>query len=324
MILPILTILIFLVTLGLLISAAYFFVEAPIAKQRLRARLVAVQQVGLQARGGVEADILRREALSGIPAVQQVLAALPPVARLQLFLQQAAVELQVDVFLLIVASAALFAGVAAILIGTGTLVASVAAVVGGAMPFIVLSVKRQRRFSRFSEQFPNAIELLARAVRAGHAFTTAFSLIGDELAEPVAGEFRLTHRQQNLGLPLREALGNLALRVPLPDVRIFVSALQIQRDSGGNLGEILDNLANVIRDRFRILREVEVVTAEARLSMYVLTALPFIAGFLMLLANPGYLRPLLTDPLGHRALAVGAVLQVLGYLIIRKIVRIKV
>src|SRR5262249_27485970 len=141
------------------------------------------------------------------------------------------------------------------------------------------------------EQFPDAIDLLARAVRAGHAFTTAFSLIGEEMADPIAEEFKVTYRQQNLGLPLREAFANLTQRIPLSDVQIFVTALQIQRESGGNLGEILDNLATVIRERFKILREVRVITAEARLSMYALTAMPFVAGILMYLGNPEYMMP---------------------------------
>ena len=134
----------------------------------------------------------------------------------------------------------------------------------------------------------------------------------------------MTYRQQQLGLPLRDALANMAVRVPLPDVRIFVSAIQIQRDSGGNLGEILDNLSTVVRERFKILREVQVLTAEGRLSMYVLISLPFGVAFLLYLANPTYMRPLFTDSMGQTALLIAAVNQLIGYVIIRKLVRIKV
>jgi tight adherence protein B len=241
-----------------------------------------------------------------------------------LFLQQAAVKMQVAPFLLVVISAALFAFLIALIANLNVELALMIAILAGATPFVVVQVKRQRRFSRFEEQFPEAMELLARAVRAGHAFTTAFSLIGEEMSDPVAEEFRIAYRQQNLGLPLRDALANMSLRIPLPDVRIFVSAIQIQRDSGGNLGEILDNLSTVVRERFKIYREVQVLTAEGRLSMYVLISLPFGVAFLLYLVNPVYMSPLFTDPMGQTGLLIAAVNQFIGYVIIRKLVRIKV
>ena len=196
--------------------------------------------------------------------------------------------------------------------------------VAGVIPFWVVSFKRKRRFSAFQEQFPDAIDMLARAVRAGHAFNVAFSLIADEMSDPVAEEFRTAHRQQNLGMPMREALRNLAKRMPMADVRIFVTALQIQRESGGNLGEILDNLSTVVRERFSILREIQIVTAEGRMSMYVLIGMPFAGGILMYLANPEYMGPLFTDPLGHIALGIAGVMMFFGYLIIKKMVAMKV
>src|SRR5262249_37038514 len=135
-----------------------------------------------------------------------------------------------------------------------------AATLAAAVPFGVTAVLRRLRFNKFEEQFPEATDLLGRAVRAGHAFTTGFELIGKELPDPVAEEFRITFQQQHLGLPLRDALKNMTVRVPLPDVRIFVSALQIQRESGGNLGEILDTISTVIRERFKLQRQVRVYT----------------------------------------------------------------
>jgi len=197
-------------------------------------------------------------------------------------------------------------------------------IIAGVAPFLVVLYKRRRRFSRFEEQFPDALDLLARAVRAGHAFTTAFSLIGEEMADPVAAEFRFTHRQQSMGLPLREALGNMATRLPLPDVRIFVSAIQIQRDTGGNLGEILDTLSSVVRERFKIMREVRVLTAEGRLSMYFLVGTPIFVGIMMYWLNPENMQILFTDPMGRTALGGAAVMQFFGYLIIRKMIKLKV
>jgi tight adherence protein B len=323
MIFAVLIMMIFLVTMGLLVSGLYFLIEVPLGKRKLRTRLEAVQQVSLRS-GDQETDILRREMLSDVPVLNRILVAMPGVARLQLFLEQGAVKMQVASFLLIVMATALFTFLVAIVAYLAVGLAVAIAVLAGAVPFLAVSYKRHRRFSRFEEQFPEAMELLARAVRAGHAFTTAFSLIGEEMSDPVAEEFRMTYRQQGLGLPLRDALANMAVRVPLPDVRIFVSAIQIQRDSGGNLGEILDNLSTVVRERFKILREVQVLTAEGRMSMYVLISLPFGVAFLLYLANPTYMRPLFIDSMGQTALMIAAVNQLIGYLIIRKLVRIKV
>jgi len=322
-ILPVVTALVFLSTLGLLMSAAYFLVQAPLQKRKLRGRLEAVQQVSLRP-ADEETEILRREMLSDVAALNRILINIPVVLRIQLFLQQAAIQIQVVPFLLIALILALFAFIGTLASGLAVAFAVIVAGCAGSLPFLFGQYKRQRRFSRFEEQFPDAMELLSRAVRAGHAFTTAFSLIAEEMANPVAEEFRATYQQQNLGLPLRDALQNLAERMPLPDVKIFIAALEIQRDSGGNLGEILNNLSGVVRERFKILREVQVLTAEGRLSMYVLTAMPFIVLGLLYLTNPGYIEPLFTDPMGRRALWVGAIMQFLGYLIIRKMVRIKV
>jgi tight adherence protein B len=168
------------------------------------------------------------------------------------------------------------------------------------------------------------MDLLGRAVRAGHAFTTGFELIGTEMPDPVGEEFRIAFQQQNLGLPLRDALTNVAVRVPLPDVRIFVSAIQIQRDSGGNLGEILDTLATVMRERFKLQRQVKIFTAEGRLSSYALTAMPLLGLVGMYIFNRNYLMPLFRDPSGQKALAFVGVLQIVGHIVISRIIKIKV
>jgi tight adherence protein B len=202
---------------------------------------------------------------------------------------------------------------------------------------MVVAFKRARRFSRFEELFPDGIDLLARAVRAGHAFTTGLELIARELPEPVATEFRITYEQQNFGMPLREALHNLTVRMPLSDVNFFVSALQVQRESGGNLAEILDNLAFVIRERFKILRQVKVFTAQGRMTLYLLTGLGPAAAVLMLLVNPEYIGRFFVEPqpkysiyflgpvpLGTLMIAAALILQFFGYLVIRKIIRIRV
>src|SRR3981189_548458 len=196
--------------------------------------------------------------------------------------------------------------------------------VGFVLPYSYASYRRNKRFEKFEELFPEAIDTLARAVRAGHAFTTALEMIANEVSEPVAGEFRQLYEEQKFGLPVRDALVNLADRIPLVDVKFFVTAVMLQRETGGNLAEILDNLSYVIRERFKILRQVRVHTAQGRLTMVLLMALPPTIVVLMLMLNPGFIRPLFTDPIGHALIVGGITLQTMGYFVIRRIIRIQV
>ena len=322
MLLPILSIVIFVVTLSLALSLLYFFVDAPLSRRRMRSRLSAIQEITM--RNDDAPDILRRELLSNVPILNRILLAIPGIAKLRLFLEQGGVRTQVGTFVLTVIALPLFTFIIAFAIGRPAYQCALAAGLVTAVPFAVVVVKRQRRFNKFEEQFPEAMDLLGRAVRAGHAFTTGFELIGNEIPDPVGEEFQIAFQQQNLGVPLRDALQNLAIRVPLPDVRIFVSSLQIQRESGGNLGEILDTLSYVVRERFKLRRQIRICTAEGRMSSYALTALPLVALVGMSILQPDYMAPLFTDPRGQMALTVGAVLQVIGYLVINKIIKIKV
>ena len=150
--------------------------------------------------------------------------------------------------------------------------------VGAALPWMVLRIKRTRRLRTFEEAFPEALDLVSRALKAGHAFATGLKMVADEMPEPIGPEFRKTFDEQNFGLPLKDALANLTVRIPLLDVRFFSTAVLIQRETGGNLSEILENLAHVVRERFKILRQVRVYTAHGRLTGYVLLALPVVPG----------------------------------------------
>jgi tight adherence protein B len=317
-----LTIATFVAVLGLLLSATYLLVLGPLAKKELMSRLVRLEQVSS---GPEESpELLRKDKYSDIEFVNNVLTELPGTTKLNLFLKQAAVGMHVGPFLALVVAVAFCGLLAGLLLQLPGSFVFLLFVLPPMIPFFVVSTKRRRRLARFEELFPEAIDLLARAVRSSHAFTTGFELIGTELPDPVGEEFRYTFRQQKLGMPLRDALEDMMVRVPLPDVRIFVSALQIQRESGGNLGEILDTLSEVIRERFKLMRDVRTHTAEGRLSMYVLSAIPPIGGFLLYLGRPDYMKPLFVDPRGQAALAVAAGLQVIGYWVIGRIIRIKV
>ena len=192
------------------------------------------------------------------------------------------------------------------------------------IPIGYVAFMRSRRLHKFEELFPEALDLLGRAVRAGHAFTTGLEMISKECAEPLAGEFRSTFEEQNFGLPLRDALLNLTERVPIIDVRFFVTALLIQKETGGNLAEILDGLSRVIRDRFRIYREVRVRTAQGRLTAGILIALPIMMGFILSVLNPKYIGVLFTDPLGPIVLVTAAVMQAIGSAILWKIIHFEV
>jgi len=322
MLLPVLTIIIFLITLALATSFIFFFVETPLARRKMMTRLTAFQETSVH--NDDVSDVLRKELLSEIPFFNRILATMPGIGGLRLFLDQAAIKINVGNFLLICAAIGSFGLVAVLILDLPFYVCFAAALLMGAIPFLVTAIMRQKRFDKFEEQFPEAMDLLGRAVRAGHAFTTGFELIGKELPDPVGEEFRIAFQQQSLGLPLKEALGNLAIRMPLPDVRIFVSSLQIQRESGGNLGEILDTMSTIVRERFKLRRQVRIYTAEGRLSMYMLTAIPFVALIGLQILQPQYIAPLFTDPRGHMALAVAAILQVIGYIVLSRIIKIKI
>jgi len=206
----------------------------------------------------------------------------------------------------------------------GLLLGAVAGLVVATIPCAVIAFRRARRMQQFEERFPEALDLLGRAVRAGHAFTTGLEMISMESSEPVASEFRKTFEEQNFGLPLRDVLLNLTERVPLMDVRFFVTALLVQKETGGNLAEILDELSRVIRERFRIYREVRVRTAQGRLTALILIAMPPSMMALLWMMNPSYIRVLFVDPKGSTLLAAAAMMQIIGSVIIWKIIHIKV
>lgn len=200
----------------------------------------------------------------------------------------------------------------------------VGGVIGAIAPFVVLARRRSKRLYRFEEHFPEALDLMSRAVRAGHAFSAALKMIGDEVDAPVGPEFRATFDEQNFGLPLADALDHLSQRVPLLDVRFFVTAVLIQHDTGGNLAEILDNLAGVVRERFKIRRQVRVHTAHGRMTGYVLLALPVFLIVALSFINPDHVRLLFQERMGQTMLAGAVVMQTLGFLWIRQVVKIEV
>ena len=198
------------------------------------------------------------------------------------------------------------------------------AIVGFALPFWYLSMKRKKRMSKFEEGFPEALDLISRALKAGHAFITGLKMVADEMPEPIGPEFRKTFDEQNFGLPLKDALENLTYRMPSLDVRFFTTAVLIQRETGGNLSEILENLAHVVRERFKILRQVRVYTAHGRMTGYVLLALPAVLCIALAFINPDHMNLLFRERMGQMMLMGAVVMQSIGYFWIRQVVKIEV
>jgi tight adherence protein B len=317
------------VLVALLVFAVGSFLDQRSAQARmLRDRLASVQKAEQQT--VEELALLRDEMMSKIPALDSLLRRSERMANFQIFLEQADLKVRAgNILLLCVVSAVAFGVTGYFVAGSlppnqALLFVMVGVVLGGTFPYSYASYRRTKLFQKFEELFPNAIDTLARAVRAGHAFTTALELIANEIAEPIASEFRKLFEEQKFGLPVRDALMNLASRVPLVDVKFFVTAVMLQRETGGNLAEILDNLSYVIRERFKIMRQVRVCTAQGRLTMMLLMGLPPIIVVVMLTTNPAFIRPLFADPIGHTLVVAGIVLQTIGYFVIRKIIQIQV
>ena len=318
-----LAILVFVVV-ALAVFAAMSLLDQRSAQARLIKERLANERQTPQRAPEEELALLRDEQLSQIPALDDLLRRSSRVAALQKMLVQGGIAMRAGNFLGFSALAGLAATVVAYALSKRVEVAWVALLVGFLLPYSYASFRRNQRFEKFEELFPEAIDTLARAVRAGHAFTTALEMITNEVGEPVSGEFRQLYEEQKFGMPVRDALINLTERMPLVDVKFFVTAVMLQRETGGNLAEILDNLSYVIRERFKIQRQVRVYTAQGRLTMALLMGMPPIIVIVMIVLNPSFIRPLFSDPIGHTLLVVGIILQTVGYFVIRKIIRIQV
>ncbi len=269
-------------------------------------------------------DLVKRKAHGAMPAVDRVLANTGAGNWIAKLIEQAGGKSGVSTVVMtsLVIGLVLGFGVSMLLQNAFGILPGFLA--GASMPFLMLMRKRTVRLRRFEEQFPEALDLLSRAIKAGHAFQTAMGMVADEGAEPMGTEFRKTFEEQNYGLPLKDALNNLAIRIPSLDVRFFVTAVLIQRDTGGNLSEILDNLAYVVRERFKILRQVRVYTAHGRMTGYVLLALPAFLGVALMFINPDHMNVLFTTRPGHMLIVATVVMQTIGYFWIRKVVTIEV
>ncbi len=315
--------LLFVFTLVVVFAVVAMFTQPTRSEKLAHSRLHNVAGRA-SANAAQQVDILRHDAYSTIPWLNRFFGNLTPAARLRKFIVEAGLEWTVGV-LLLGSLVALFAGYwISLLFGLNRAIALIIAFVAFLSPYSFLYLKRKRQFQKFSTLLPDAMDLVSRALRAGHSLTAALDLVGQEIADPVGKEFRRVSEEQNLGLPLRDALLNLSERVPIPDVRFLVAAMLIQRETGGNLVEVLDKTTSLLRDRMRLQGEIRIYTAQGRLTGWILCLLPIFMFFALTAINPNYTAPLINEPTGQHLLIGGAVLMLLGILVIRKIVQIKV
>jgi tight adherence protein B len=297
---------------------------------RDRAATQALQKIGGFGEGrgpgrkALEETSVVKEDAAGPAWLEPVLPYLPQREDLRRLLDQAGLRWSVASMVLASLGMAVGLGLAASVLAGGWLVPIVTAGIGSYLPVAFVKFKRSRRFQAFEEHFPEAVDLLARAARAGHSLATGLEVVGEEAEEPVAAEFRHIYEEQRFGLPLSDSLLGLADRMDLLDVRIFVTAVLIQRESGGNLAENLDGLSAVIRGRFRFKRDVKTKSAHGRMTATVVGVAPFVIGVGMYALNPDYIQPLLTESMGQLMLLIGGVLMVLGFVTIRRMADLKV
>lgn len=272
-----------------------------------------------------QAQLLRNHMLSGLPALERILLRMPRVHQLDRMILQANLDWTVSRLALTCAALGM-AGYAAatLLLHQTLLLGALVAAAMGAAPMVYVQRRRARRLRKLEQQLPDALDLLARALRAGHSFGSGLQMIGQEIAEPIASEFRFVHDEINFGVSLEQALTNLSTRVPITDLRYFVVAVLIQRESGGNLTEVLTNLSRLIRQRLKLLTHIRILSAEGRMSAWILGVMPFALAGLMNLFNPEFMSPLWTDPIGIAIVRNMLMMMAFGVLVLRKITRIRV
>ncbi len=308
----------------LLIEGAWLWWSSTHGKAAQRvARRLQVMSGGV-GRSGERISILKQRRFSRHDAFDRLLHGVPLLHRLDALLVQAGSKLTVDRFL----GCSLAALLAALLLSARwplpLPVRAVLALAAFGVPWMLLRRARTRRLRRIEHQLPDAADFIARALRAGHSFTNVLQIVGNELPEPLSGEFRIAREEINYGVPMGEALHNMAARIPLTDLRYLIIAVLIQRESGGNLAEILGNISQIIRGRLKLAAQVRVLSAEGRMSAWILGLLPFGIALILMLVNPKYVSMLWTDPSGVRLLWYAAGMILFGVIWLRHVIRIRI
>ena len=310
---------IFVITLLLIQVSLYAFraVSKPDAREiRKRLRVLSKDEAGIP-------DILKKNVLVGVPFINSILISIPGVNQFRRLWEQANARYSMGWFLLLMASLAL-AGYGGCSLFTGTYVIPAAtAVVAGGIPLLYLRFRKKKRIAKFKRQLPEGLDLIARALKAGHAFTSGMSLVAEEFDDPLGPEFDKTLDEINFGVSLQDALKSLAGRIDCPDLKYFVVSVILQRETGGNLAEIIETIARLIRERFRLEGKIKTLTAEGRLSALILSVLPFAIVFVLLLINPEYMSSLFAEPMGRIMAGIAILMMLFGILVMRRMARMK-
>lgn len=291
--------------------------EAKRIEQRIQAMSAGGQRL-------TEVSIVKQRLLSEVPALERLLLTMPRIQHIDRLVLQSGLRLNTARFLGISLALALAGLFLTSLLHLPWLLRLAFTAILGSLPTLYVWRAKQKRIIKIEEQLPDALDLMARALRAGHAFPSALQMVATEGPEPIAGEFRISFDELNFGISMQDALTNLATRVPSTDLRYFVIAVLIQRETGGNLAELLDNLSALIRARLKLLGTVRVLSAEGRLSAQILTVLPFALGAVINLINPQFASVLWTDPMGQKMVAGALVMMIVGILWMWRIIKIRV
>ena len=287
------------------------------------ARRLRMMSAGAHA-GGESASMIKRRLLSESPVFQRLLLQLPRVSQVDRLLEQSGMTWTVSDLIVLSLVCPVLVGGAALFLRVPLLLVLPLMLVSLSFPLLLVLRAKGKRLAKVDQQLPDALDLIGRALRAGHAFPTAMKMVGDEMNAPIADEFKATFDEVNFGISMNDALMNLATRVPSTDLRYFVIAVMIQRETGGNLAELLDNISRIVRERIKLLGQIRVLSAEGKMSAWVLGLLPFAAAGMIQLTNPSFLAVLYTDPAGRKMVAGAITMMIVGVFAMRKIIRIRV
>ncbi|QDU40292.1 Bacterial type II secretion system protein F domain protein [Maioricimonas rarisocia] len=307
---------------GLIMTAYLLFREFDSSSVEDRLDILAGRKPRTGDGEQVTKEALIKEGMEGLSGLLSRLA--DRFGALKLLFVQADSSMQPETFLLVSMGFGLVGVTMAMVARSPIPLYPVAGLMTGVLPLIWLLWRRKRRFKKFASQLPDAMELIARALRSGHSLASGLKVVVDEMPDPISTEFNAVYEEQNLGIPIEQALKNVFNRMPNMDYKFFATAVAIQRQSGGDLAEILDKIGHIIRERFKIMGQVQALTGEGRISGIVLMALPIALFFAVWHMNPDYVMLLFTDELGRKMVAVAAVLQILGAIAIKKIIAIKI
>jgi tight adherence protein B len=285
-------------------------------------RRLSIMSAG--AHGSADTSLLKQRLLSDTPFVEHALLSIPRIHVLDRLLVQSGLQIKLATFLGISLACAVAGYIAANFLVLPLIVIIATGIFAGCLPYFYLLYRKDKRLKRFDEQLPDALDLIGRGIRAGNSLPATLKMIGDEMADPVAGEFRIAFDEVNYGFSMQDALTNLTTRVPSSDLKYFVVAVIIQRETGGNLAELLDNIAALIRSRHKLYGSIRVLSAEGKLSAWILTLLPISVALLINIINPKFMQVLWTDNTGIKMIIGVVIMMIIGIFWMRKIIKIRV